>query len=141
MISAFGGDKYTLSNLARWKGQNETGITKLQENDAENVYAQAFKYEHVIRATCDDYRASAEEELGEHEDDQKAGRKVDCDVLVLYSDAFLGSRGKIEVWQDWVGEKGTLETRGIGGGTGHFLAEEAPEETAEKMLAFYRAHV
>lgn len=104
------------------------------------VYADSFKYEHVIRASCDDYRASAFEEIKEHEDDQREGRKMDSDVLLLYSAAFLVRRGNVEVWEDWVG-RGKLETRGLGEGVGHFVAEEAAEETAEAMVEFYNGHV
>jgi len=126
--------------LARWHGQNEAAIKSLKENDSERVFGDAFKYEHVIRATCDDYRASFNEEIKEHEDDQKEGRKMDSDVLVLYSSKFLASRGKIEVWENWMG-RGKLETKGFGDGVGHFIAEEAPEKTAEAVVAFYKDHI
>jgi hypothetical protein len=140
MIMAFGGDKYVRTNVQRWLGKNETAVQKLKENDAVKVYADSFKYEHVIRASCDDYRASAFEEIQEHEDDQREGRKMDCDVLICYSATFLASRGKIEVWEEWMG-KGKLETNGFGDGVGHFVAEEAPEQTAEAIVAFYNKHV
>jgi hypothetical protein len=140
MITAFGGDKYVRTNLERWSGKNEAGIKKLKEHDAEKVYGDAFMYESVIRASCDDYRASAFEEIQEHEDDQREGRKMDADVLVLYSSAFQATRGRIEDWQDWMG-KGKLETKGFGDGIGHFIAEEAPEQTAKAIVAFYNSHV
>ena len=140
MIMAFGGDNYVRSSIGRWIGQNEAAIEKFKSNNAENVYADAFKFEHVVRASCDDYRASAFEEFQEHEEDQKEGRKMDCDVLVCYSAGFLARRGKVEVWADWMG-KGKLETKGFGDGVGHFISEEAPELTAEAMAAFYHDHV
>lgn len=139
MIAAFGGDTWVRSCIARWGGKNEGRIKRLQEHDAEKVYGDSFKYEHVVRASCDDYRASADEEIKEHEDDQKAGRKMDTDVLVLYSSLFLPTRGDANSWQDWMG-KGNLETKGFGDGVGHFVAEEAPEETAEAISAFYNDH-
>ncbi|KUJ08381.1 putative Fluoroacetate dehalogenase [Mollisia scopiformis] len=139
MILAFGGDKYMRTNFSRWHGKNEVGLRRLKENDAERVYADAFKYEHVIRATCDDYRASAEEEVKQHEDDQREGRKLDSDVLLLYSSSFLASRGSVEIWKEWMG-KGNLEMKGLGDGVGHFVAEEAPEKTAEAMVTFYNNH-
>jgi pimeloyl-ACP methyl ester carboxylesterase len=139
MILAFGGDNWVRSCFTRWAGKNENGIRKMKEHDAERVYGAAFKYEHVIRASCDDYRAGAFEEVIEHEEDQREGRKMDCDVMVLYSATFLPTRGKIETWEEWMG-KGKLETRGFGDGVGHFIAEEAPDETAEAIFAFYRDH-
>lgn len=65
---------------------------------------------------------------------------MDGDVLVLYSARLLPTRGKVESWNEWMG-KGRLETRGFGDGVGHFVAEEAPERTAEAVREFYEAHL
>lgn len=140
MILAFGGQKWVSSCVARWGGQNVAGISKLQEHDAEEVYGKAFEYEHVIRASCDDYRASADEEVAEHDDDQAQGRKMDCDVLVLYSAAFAATRGDIGVWRQWMG-RGRLELKSFGDGAGHFIAEECPEGVADAIADFYTRHV
>jgi hypothetical protein len=64
---------------------------------------------------------------------------MDVDVLLCYSATFLGGRGKIEVWDEWMG-KGKLEKKGFGDGIGHFVAEEAPELTAEAIGGFYKDH-
>lgn len=141
MIKGFGGDNYVRSCINRWSGKNEAGIAKSKENDAENLYGNFFKYEHIVRASCDDYRAGAYEDLVEEEKDQKEGRKMDSDTLVLYSSLFLsnGSRGNIKDWELFMG-KGNLELKGLVNNVGHFLAEEAPGEVAVSIEGFYKSH-
>lgn len=141
MIKGFGGENYVRSCINRWSGKNEIGIAKTKEDDAENVYGNFFKYEHVVRASCDDYRAGAYEDLEEEGRDQKEGRKMDSDAHVLYSSLFLGngSRGDIKDWELFMG-KGKLELKGLCNDVGHFLAEEAPEEVAVAIDAFYQSH-
>jgi hypothetical protein len=64
MIMAFGGGKYVERNVERWLGTNKKGVEKLKENNSLGVYGGAFGYEHVVKGSCDDYRASAFEEIG-----------------------------------------------------------------------------
>ncbi|EHL00331.1 alpha/beta-Hydrolase [Glarea lozoyensis ATCC 20868] len=132
MILALGGPRYVESCIQRWAG---SGIQTLEQHNAMSVYGRAFSYEHVIRASCEDYRASAFEEVEEHEGDQRDGRKMEGRVVVGYSKGFLGQRGRVEEWGQWVGEGGRLDFRGFEGG--HFVAEECPEEVAEMIGEFY----
>jgi hypothetical protein len=56
------------------------------------------------------------------EEDQKEGRKIESDVLVIYSNDYLGARYDVrQVWSEWTG-KGRLEVLGIEGGVGHFFS-------------------
>ena len=137
MIKAQGGDAFVRTCLNRWVGKSDHGFAKFKENDSIAIYANSFKYESVIRATCDDYRAGAHEDIQLQDEDQKAGRKVDIDILALYSTDYLGKRYDLkQVWQEWMGN-GKLEVGGFGGGVGHFIAEETPEEAASAILSFY----
>jgi hypothetical protein len=43
--------------LDRWIGKSAAGQEKFKQHDAIQVYADSFKAESVIRASCDDYRA------------------------------------------------------------------------------------
>jgi len=141
LIKAQGGDAWVRMCLDRWVGKSASGLAKFKENDAIEVYADSFKQESVIRASCDDYRAGAMEDSQLQVEDQREGRKVDVDVLVVYSSGYLGGRYNVrKVWEEWMG-KGSLEVLGIGGGLGHFIAEEAPEETAAAVVEFYNKHV
>lgn len=139
MINAQGGDIFIEKLLSRWTGASEAGASKLRENNAFQVYAKSFKYESVVEASCDDYRAGAEEDINLQADDQKADRKINVDVLVLYSADYLGRRYDIkEVWKEWVGS-GKLEVKGFGDGIGHFIAEETPVQTAAAVTNFYES--
>ena len=141
MILAQGGDEWVRMCLDRWAGKSSTGQAEFRENDAVEVYAESFKQETVVRASCDDYRAGAVEDARLQEEDQREGRKVDGDVLCLYSRRYLGGRYDIRsVWEEWMGN-GKLETVGFEGDVGHFLAEESPEETARAVVGFYERHV
>ena len=82
--------------LDRWVGKSSAGQEKFKEHDAIEVYAEAFKVESVIRTTCDDYRAGAMEDPQLQEEDQREGRKIESDVLVLFSKGYLGGRHDVE---------------------------------------------
>jgi hypothetical protein len=111
------------------------------ENSAIDTYANTFKQESVIRASCDDYRAGAMEDSKLQVEDQKEGRKIDIDVLAIYSSEYLGGRYDVrKVWEEWMG-KGSLEVEGIEEGCGHFVAEEASERTAAAIVTFYEKHI
>ena len=67
--------------------------------------------------------------------DRDAGRKIAAPTLVLWGSDYLG-RGDVpplEVWQRWC-----LSVVGREILSGHFLAEENPEDTAAAILDFLR---
>lgn len=91
-----------------------------------------------MRASCDDYRAGAQEDVDEQKKDQASGNKIRGETMVVYSKDYLGSRFDIrKEWEEWMAPGAGLSVEGIGGGIGHFLCEEAPVETSvliEKFL-------
>ncbi|TVY34153.1 Fluoroacetate dehalogenase [Lachnellula subtilissima] len=140
MIMAQGGDAYVRMCLNRWVGTRKKGLAMFKSNDSIAIYAKSFKSESVIRATCDEFRAGAQEDVRLQYEDQRAGRKMDVDVFILYSMKWVDENiwmGK--VWQDWMG-KGQMIGRNFSGGTGHFIAEESPEEAAWAILRFYNEY-
>jgi pimeloyl-ACP methyl ester carboxylesterase len=140
MIQAQGGDIWTRTCLERWVGKSEVGLAKFQEHGAVGVYANFLQNESVIRATCDDYRAGAEEDIELQVEDQKLGRKIDIPVAAVYSKDYLGKRYDVKkVWEEWIadGARSRLEAWPIGGEVGHFIAEEAPEKVVEFLERFY----
>jgi len=98
------------------------------------AYIDAFRNPDVIRATCDDYRAGIGIDCEIDRADRTAGKRIACPLLALW-----GARGRphkaagvMEVWRDWA-----TDVRGEGINCGHFLPEEAPDETADALLSFF----
>jgi pimeloyl-ACP methyl ester carboxylesterase len=140
MIQAMGGDVFIRSMFQRWRGQlTPRGLDNLTKDGALEVYEASFKQESVIRASNLDYLAGATEDVEEQTKDQVAGRRLAVPTLILYSAAGIGRRFDLPgTWQDWVVPgKDLLVTESIGDGAGHFFAEENPEETVEKTLAWF----
>ncbi|RDV04933.1 alpha/beta fold hydrolase [Undibacter mobilis] len=89
-----------------------------------------------IRAFCEDYRAGATTDLAHDEADRAASRTIDCPMLALWgSGGFPGqTSGPLDVWRRWATK---VDGRAIK--SGHFLPEENPVETADALIAFFRA--
>ena len=137
MISAMGGPVWCATCCERWVGKNKTGQESFRANGAVEIYSNYFANHEVVKASCEDYRAGVEEDVQLQTRDREQGKKIEIPTLVLYSESYLGTRyDTAKVWKEWVGQKGTLKTVGLGGGVGHFLAEEAPEQTAEAIMDF-----
>jgi pimeloyl-ACP methyl ester carboxylesterase len=139
MIKAQGGDVWCCAMIERWSGKDHSGLKSLQAHGAVKIYSQYMAQDSVIRASCEDYRAGAEEDIQLQKQDQASGRKLLIDTLVLYSTDYLGSRYDVEnVWHQWSERPSTVFVQGFGGGVGHFIAEEGPEETASAIDSFWQ---
>jgi len=87
----------------------------------------------TIHASCEDYRASASIDIEHDQMDIDAGRKIRCPLLCLWGDkGFVG--GKYDVLAEW--RKWASDVNGYGLPCGHYLPEEAPDETLEALLDF-----
>jgi haloacetate dehalogenase len=102
--------------------------------DAMDAYLAAFRDPETIRATCDDYRAGYGIDCEIDLADREAGRRIECPMLAMW--AALGrphkAKGVMSTWQKWA-----TDLRGKGIECGHFLPEEAPEETAAELITFF----
>jgi haloacetate dehalogenase len=89
-----------------------------------------------VHAVCEDYRAGATVDRQYDEADRAAGRKVQCPTLVLWGSNYVGRGGTdpLEVWRGWCAD---LTGREIA--SGHFLAEENPQQTLAALLPFLLA--
>jgi haloacetate dehalogenase len=95
-------------------------------------YVAKFRTSETIHAICEEYRAAATLDREHDEADRGRGRRIACPTLVLWSSAGAVSRWRpIEVWQAWADD-----VRGEPISTGHFLPEEAPEQTARILIEF-----
>lgn len=86
----------------------------------------------AIHATCEDYRASATIDLEHDAADEEA--RIDCPLLVLWGDKGVVHR-TYDVLQVWRRHAEKVEGRALP--CGHFLPEEAPDETLAALEAFF----
>ena len=96
-------------------------------------YLRCYRVPGTIHAICEDYRAAASIDL-EH-DAADAHRRIDVPLLALW-----GAKGTVgelyDVLATWREKANHVEGKALD--CGHALQEEAPEETAEALLAFLR---
>jgi haloacetate dehalogenase len=94
-------------------------------------YVTAFHDPATVHATCEDYRAAASIDL-EH-DEADLDRPVRCPVLVLW-----GARGfvarRYDVLESWRRRAEQVSGRALD--CGHFVPEEAPDQTAVALAEF-----
>jgi haloacetate dehalogenase len=100
-------------------------------------YRAAFADPARIRATCDDYRAGVLVDWGHDRETRAEGRVVEAPVLALWGDRFHAGGGvsPLDVWRRWA-----RHAEGAGLDCGHFVAEEAPEETLGHLVRFLARH-
>jgi haloacetate dehalogenase len=102
--------------------------------EALEDYLRCVRNPATIHAMCEDYRAGATFDFQLDEAD-RGQRRIACPGLVLW-----GSKGALEklyddvlgIWRDWADD-----VRGKGIACGHYLAEEAPEETYGELRMFF----
>lgn len=101
--------------------------------EAVAEYKRCFRDPATIHSTCEDYRAAATIDLAD--DAADAARKIECPLLVLWGrDGVVGRLyDPLTIWRG----KAT-DVRGEALPCGHFLPEEAPEETLRALDAFLR---
>ena len=102
------------------------------EPEAFAEYLRCFSNPQTIRATCDEYRAGASIDLVHDRADR--GRKLTMPLLVLWGHHSAQGSG-YDVLAVWREHAETVSGQGIDGG--HFLPEEAPEETYRALRGFF----
>ena len=116
---------YLDTRWARW-GADPKAFTRA----AKAEYLRCFRDPRCIHATCEDYRAGASIDL---EHDRADPRKIGVPLLALW-----GSRGfvarRYDVLECWRRRAEDVSGRALD--CGHFLPEEAPEETLAELRAF-----
>jgi haloacetate dehalogenase len=119
-----------------WRWHTTRGPRAIFAPDALADYLACFRNPETIRAMCEDYRAGASIDCEHDMADKRAGRRIACRVLALW-----GAQGRLEAWYDTlaVWREWAMDVRGRALLCGHYLAEEAPEETAAELLAFFTA--
>ena len=117
---------YMLNKMGMWSAV-DGGITEA----AMAEYLRCFTPE-TIHATCEDYRAAATIDL-EH-DEADIDSQIACPVLALWGAKALMARTH-DVVATW--KERAVDVSGWALPCGHYLPEEAPEETIEAFMGFF----
>lgn len=97
-------------------------------------YIAALHQPGTVMGICEDYRAATTIDLAHDRASRATGQKVECPLLALW-----GAKGKIEVWYDALAvwrdyARGPVSGHSVK--SGHYLAEEAPEEVLSALDEF-----
>lgn len=103
--------------------------------DALADYLRCVRDPETIHAMCEDYRAGATIDFALDEAD-RGTKRIACPVLALWSRrAELATwYDVLAIWRDWADD-----VQGSSLDCGHYLAEEAPEETYAQLYDFFTA--
>jgi haloacetate dehalogenase len=102
--------------------------------DARADYLAALHLPDTVMAICEDYRAATGIDLVHDRESRAAGVKVQCPMLALW-----GAKGSIPKWYDALAIWQQSAAGPVSGGpvnSGHYLAEEAPEEVMAYLEPF-----
>jgi haloacetate dehalogenase len=115
------------------QGVNFFGKEALEE------YKRCFRNPATIHAICEDYRACAGIDFEMDTKDFEAGRRIACPSLILWgATGSVGRNSKPSAGEIW--QRYATDIRGAKAlPCGHYLSEEAPEETYAELRAFFKA--
>jgi haloacetate dehalogenase len=99
-------------------------------------FMRCFRNPETIHAICEDYRSGAGVDLEMDDEDFKAGRKIDCPLLLLWgATGGVGcNQNSMEIWPRYASDI----RAGKALPSGHYVNEEAPDETYAELRAFFR---
>src|SRR3954452_18639753 len=76
-------------------------------------------------------------DLTHDEESRAAAKKITCPMLAIWGGAGgipAETDDPLATWREWA-----VDVQGFPIDSGHYLAEEAPQATAEALIAFFRA--
>jgi haloacetate dehalogenase len=103
--------------------------------EAMAEYRRCTRNPETIHAMCEDYRAGATLDY-QYDEADRGKRKITCPMLALWAakDKLPEWYDVLAVWRDWA-----ENVQGHGINAGHYMAEEAPDETYAALHAFFTA--
>ena len=112
-----------------------TGDYGALDPEALAEYRRCFRKPENIAAACADYRAGYTIDDEMDRADRAAGKKIACPVLVLSGDQYLstGEDKAVDIWNRWA-----TDVRGSVIQSGHFVAEERPQEVLAALVPFLK---
>lgn len=120
-------DYYLQRKLGHWSA----GMDGF-DDDAMAEYRRCFADPMTIHASCEDYRAAITIDMAHDEADFDA--RVACPLLVLWGKKGLMHKN-FDVLDTW--QEKAVDVRGEAFDCGHFLPEEAPDETFGALSGFF----
>jgi haloacetate dehalogenase len=95
-------------------------------------YIAKFHDPSTVHAICEEYRAASTLDF-EHDEADRGTRRIACPTLALWSATGAVTRWprQLDVWRTWADDVSGAPIE-----AGHFLPEEAPDETARHLLEF-----
>ena len=122
---------YLRTKFASWSDQDPDNDNWLDEATFGH-YLAAFSDSATIHASCEDYRAAATIDLDHDRADR--GLKLEMPVQCLWGrKGFVGKT--YDVIAEWKKVAANVTGQPVQGG--HFVPEEAPDETASALLSFW----
>jgi len=117
-------------------GRDEPDLSKFDEV-AVREYVRCFADPAAIHASCEDYRAAGTIDLEHDRADRDAGRKLTMPMMALW-----GAQGVVGNMFDCLADWQAVSHNAIGRALpcGHFVPEEAPQETLAEIERFLQAH-
>jgi haloacetate dehalogenase len=105
--------------------------------EALEEYKRCFRNPATIHAMCEDYRATHGVDLAMDTADFEAGRKITCPAAILW-----GATGGVgrnhdtkSIWPRYAADIRVAKALPCG----HYLSEEAPEDTYRELREFFSA--
>jgi haloacetate dehalogenase len=124
-------DKLVRNTIASWtKSQTLEAFTPAELE----AYSSALARPEVIAAICAEYRARWTTDRKDDEADLAARRRIECPVLLLWG---LDEYPEHEMRATWREIASDVRVKPLH--CGHFVTEEAPQQTLDSLLQFFRA--
>ncbi|WBU31030.1 alpha/beta hydrolase [Rhodopseudomonas palustris] len=126
-------DFYVKAKLASW---TRAGDLSAFDPRAVEHYRLAFADPMRRHVMCEDYRAGAYADFEHDKVDVEAGNKIPVPMLALWGASGIAQSAAtpLDVWRKWASD-----VQGAPIESGHFLPEEAPDQTAEALVKFFSA--
>ena len=108
------------------------------DDEVRATYVDVLKDVAHVHAICEEYRAAATRDREDDAADRKAGRRIKCPVLAIWSGRggldswYSEAGGPLAIWRAWADE-----VEGFAVDAGHFFPEEMPEQTAAVLARFF----
>ena len=118
--------------LASWTATKDLSVF---DPRALEDFRRGFEDPARIHASCEDYRAGANIDRVQDEDDLKAGRRIDVPMLAIWGDAGIPASGisPLDVWREFARDVTSASVA-----SGHFVPEENPAGCLAAIEEFLR---